>query len=73
MGIFLSWASFRMYHLPIRRGAGWSWGARSPSKAWGVGVSGAGYAEDGNSEATTRDLEEGNNARSARLLRTSQS
>ena len=29
--------------MPIRRGAGWSWGARSRGRAWGVGVGVAGY------------------------------
>lgn len=38
MGIVCAWFSFRWYHLPIRQGAGWSWGARSRDRAWGIGV-----------------------------------
>lgn len=43
MGILLAWASFRLYHLPIARGAGWAWGPRSPPRAFGVGVGVGGY------------------------------
>jgi hypothetical protein len=38
IGIISAWFSFRWYHLPVTRGAGWSWGARSRDRAWGVGV-----------------------------------
>lgn len=40
MGIVFAWTSFQLYHLPIRRGAGWSWGARSYYHAFfkGVGI-----------------------------------
>jgi hypothetical protein len=38
IGIASSWFSFRWYHLPISRGAGWSWGARSRDRAFAVGV-----------------------------------
>ena len=34
-----------MYHLPVTRGAGWSWGPRNADKAWGVGVGVANYAD----------------------------
>lgn len=34
-----------MYHLPVRRGAGWSWGPRSVDKAWGVGVGVPSYGD----------------------------
>ncbi len=47
LGFVLAWASFRMYHLPVRRGAGWSWGPRSIDRAWGVGLGVLSYA-DGN-------------------------
>ncbi|KAL8729330.1 MAG: hypothetical protein Q9166_004827 [cf. Caloplaca sp. 2 TL-2023] len=43
MGIALSYFSFRMYHLPIRRGGGWAWGPRSESRAFGAGVGFGGY------------------------------
>ncbi|KAF2797209.1 PAP2 domain-containing protein [Melanomma pulvis-pyrius CBS 109.77] len=38
IGITSSWFSFRWYHLPVTRGAGWSWGPRSYTRAWGIGV-----------------------------------
>ncbi|KAJ4301832.1 hypothetical protein N0V90_003928 [Kalmusia sp. IMI 367209] len=38
IGITTSWFSFRWYHLPITRGAGWSWGPRSYKRSWGIGV-----------------------------------
>ncbi|CAO1604914.1 hypothetical protein XANCAGTX0491_008454 [Xanthoria calcicola] len=52
MGIVLSWFSFRMYHLPIRRGGGWSWGPRSDGKAFGTLLGTGGYRVVG---ATKRD------------------
>ncbi len=52
MGIVLSWFSFRMYHLPIRRGGGWSWGPRSEGKAFGTVLGTSGYRVVG---ATKRD------------------
>ncbi|KAF9696098.1 hypothetical protein EKO04_006184 [Ascochyta lentis] len=38
IGITTAWFSFRWYHLPITRGAGWAWGPRSYQRAWGIGV-----------------------------------
>jgi membrane-associated phospholipid phosphatase len=38
IGITTSWCSFRFYHLPITRGAGWAWGPRSYQRAFGIGV-----------------------------------
>jgi len=38
IGITTSWTSFRFYHLPITRGAGWAWGPRSYDRAFGIGV-----------------------------------
>lgn len=38
IGITAAWFSFRWYHLPITRGAGWSWGPRSYQRSWGIGV-----------------------------------
>lgn len=38
IGIGSAWFAFRWYHLPISRGAGWSWGARSWDRAWAIGV-----------------------------------
>ncbi|GKZ18960.1 phosphatidic acid phosphatase type [Aspergillus brasiliensis] len=38
MGIVFAWIGFRLYQLPIIRGAGWSWGARSRRHAFFMGV-----------------------------------
>ena len=38
IGITTAWFSFRWYHLPVTRGAGWSWGPRSNNGSWGGGV-----------------------------------
>ncbi|KAL8696027.1 MAG: hypothetical protein Q9201_007860, partial [Fulgogasparrea decipioides] len=42
MGSVISIFSFRLYHLPIRRGGGWSWGPRSEAKAFWSGVGAGG-------------------------------
>lgn len=60
MGTVISYISFRMYHLPIRRGAGWSWGPRSVSRAWGIGLGTRGYTDGIGALAKKRDLEAGN-------------
>lgn len=38
IGLITAWFSFRLYHLPIRQGAGWSWGPRSKDRAFWSGV-----------------------------------
>jgi hypothetical protein len=40
MGLVFAWIGFRMYQMPIRRGAGWAWAARSRGRAFfrGFGV-----------------------------------
>ena len=38
VGFVFAWFGFRLYHLPIRRGAGWSWGARSRGRAYYTGL-----------------------------------
>lgn len=43
IGILSAWFAFRWYHLPISRGAGWSWGARSRDRAFAIGVGVGGY------------------------------
>ena len=55
MGTAISWTSFRIYHMPIRRGAGWSWGPRSASRAFGTRFGNHGYVNDRIAE--TRDQE----------------
>ncbi|KIW13012.1 hypothetical protein PV08_08199 [Exophiala spinifera] len=46
IGIFTAWFGFRWYHLPIRGGSGWSWGARSRDRAFWLGVGRASYVGD---------------------------
>lgn len=43
LGIVCAWFSFRWYHLPVTRGAGWAWGPRSYQRAWGIGVGRGAY------------------------------
>lgn len=38
MGILFAWVGFRMYHMPIQRGAGWAWGARTKRRAFFRGL-----------------------------------
>ena len=58
IGFLLAWGSFRWYHAPIRRGAGWSWGPRSVDKAWGIGLGVQSYAgDDDQLESRDRDVE----------------
>ncbi|PIG85484.1 PAP2 domain protein [Aspergillus arachidicola] len=38
MGMVFAWGAFRLYHLPIMRGGGWAWGARSRRHAFFKGV-----------------------------------
>lgn len=45
-GVLCAWFGFRWYHLPVRRGAGWSWGPRYYRRAFGIGVGITGYAAD---------------------------
>lgn len=47
------WA-FRYYHLPISRGAGWSWGPRSRDRAFWAGVGTGGYVGNDDEGETGR-------------------
>lgn len=38
--------SFRFYHLPLGRGAGWAWGPRSEGRAFWAGVGRSGFAAE---------------------------
>ncbi|KAE8371226.1 PAP2 superfamily-domain-containing protein [Aspergillus bertholletiae] len=38
MGMVFAWGAFRLYHLPIMRGGGWAWGARSRRHAFFKGI-----------------------------------
>ena len=46
IGLFFAWFAFRWYHLPIRRGAGWSWGPRSRDRAYYTGLGVPSYVGD---------------------------
>ncbi|KFY91028.1 hypothetical protein V500_04838 [Pseudogymnoascus sp. VKM F-4518 (FW-2643)] len=43
IGTVAAFAAFRYYHLPLSRGAGWSWGPRSRTRAFWAGVGVGGY------------------------------
>jgi membrane-associated phospholipid phosphatase len=56
--------AFRYYHLPINRGAGWSWGPRSRDRSFWAGVGVGTYVGSGNSQRandSSADLEAGSN------------
>ena len=67
LGIFFAWFGFRWYHLPIRAGAGWSWGARSRDRAFYTGlgiptyVGDEGWRTESAAAASHADLESGEN------------
>jgi membrane-associated phospholipid phosphatase len=67
VGIFFAWFGFRWYHLPIRTGAGWSWGARSRERAFYTGLGVPNYVGDEGwssakaAAAYRADLEQGEN------------
>ena len=43
VGALFAWFGFRWTHLPVRQGAGWSWGARTRDRAFGIGMGVMGY------------------------------
>jgi len=53
--------AFRYYHLPMRQGAGWSWGPRSQHRSFWAGIGVGSYAGRENNTSTYRtgDLESG--------------
>ncbi|KAF1946143.1 acid phosphatase/Vanadium-dependent haloperoxidase [Clathrospora elynae] len=65
IGMTCAWFSFRWYHLPINRGAGWAWGPRSYERAWGIGVGRGsyvgpeGWSRGGKSETATKKRGQG--------------
>jgi membrane-associated phospholipid phosphatase len=67
LGSFFAWFGFRWYHLPIRTGAGWSWGARSRERAFYTGlgiptyVGDEGWCSAKSAAAYHADLEQGGN------------
>lgn len=57
IGTFTAWFSFRWYHMPVRRGRGWAWGARGAKRAFWRGVGAEGWGE---AQCKTRtDMEAG--------------
>ncbi|EXJ86188.1 hypothetical protein A1O1_06558 [Capronia coronata CBS 617.96] len=46
IGIFMAWFGFRWYHLPIRGGSGWAWGARTRDRAFWLGIGRTNYVGD---------------------------
>ncbi|RGP81143.1 pap2 domain containing [Fusarium longipes] len=46
MGTVAAYYSFRFYHLPIARGAGWAWRPRTRDRAFWTGVGNLGYVGD---------------------------
>ena len=67
LGSVFAWFSFRWYHLPIRTGAGWSWGARSSNRAFYAGlgiptyVGEEGWTSSKVQASPSSDLESGEN------------
>lgn len=64
MGAALSFFSFRLYHRPVVRGGGGSWGSRSNGRAFGFAGFGSGIGKEDrerkrNDDVEARDLEEG--------------
>jgi membrane-associated phospholipid phosphatase len=60
IGILSAWFAFRWYHLPVRQGQGWAWGARSRNRAFGIAVGTNNYVGDEGWESKKRrggDLE----------------
>lgn len=58
IGFVAAYGSFRWYHAPIRKGAGWSWGPRSKDRAWAVGFGIQGYAGDDGSMSSEYGLKD---------------
>lgn len=63
IGLITAIFAFRYYHLPIRQGAGWSWGPRSRDRSFWAGIGVGNYAGSGSrvTEATSKkaDIETG--------------
>ena len=58
-GLIFSWASFRMYHIPVTQGNGWAWGPRSASRAFGVSIGTSGYVGESRPRKKSDDIEAG--------------
>ncbi|KAL9108857.1 MAG: hypothetical protein Q9227_006388 [Pyrenula ochraceoflavens] len=55
IGVVFAWFGFRWYHLPVRRGAGGSWGARSKDRAFYLGLGVPSYAGEEGWASLTAD------------------
>lgn len=55
IGILSSWYSFNMYHMPLGQSAGWSWGPRSATRAFAIGVGTGGWVAEAQPE--TREVQ----------------
>jgi len=70
IGLISSVFAFRYYHLPLSRGAGWSWGPRSQERSFWAGVGVGNYAGHKDDRAlresiliTEMDIENGHSER----------
>lgn len=64
-GLIAAWFAFRLYHLPVRRGAGWAWGPRHRSAAFGIRTGVGSYGVSAHSEGKSRrwnDVDQGSAA-----------
>ena len=52
LGALFAYLGFRWYHMPLQRGAGWSWGARSRDRAFFAGMGRASYVGNEGWEST---------------------
>jgi membrane-associated phospholipid phosphatase len=56
IGCATAYFGFRLYHLPIRQGAGWSWGARSRNRAFWLGIGTPNYVGAEGWQSASYDL-----------------
>jgi membrane-associated phospholipid phosphatase len=61
IGLVTAIFAFRYYHLPIRQGAGWSWGPRSRDRSFWAGIGVGNYAGSG-SRVTEAPLVKGSSS-----------
>jgi membrane-associated phospholipid phosphatase len=57
IGLLNAVFAFRVYHLPVSQGAGWSWGPRSRARAWWAGVGRGSYVGVDEEEGGVRKVE----------------
>lgn len=59
IGSISGYLGFRLYHLPIGKSAGRSWGPRGQDRAFGIKIGVLSYAEPMENERRTEDIEIG--------------